>query len=166
MRSSSIFWPLLVIAVFIMATLAWALYHEHMFSRLSDTLTPPKGEVLMIVSYQGGLCPNSSNNGGVCSSQYKVYSGGTFELHTKLSAKEIAKLEETITNTDFLQYQTNPHPNCPSYSDGEDEILSFPQKYPNKSFTVCQLLIPKNDPGITFINELIENHQVEESVGG
>lgn len=112
---------------------------------------------LMTVSYVGGLCSNNK----VCSSKYNLFDDGSFQQHKKLSALEVAQLKETINKTDFLNYQQNSKPNCPSYVDGSDEILAFPQKYPGKSFKLCELQIPTNDTSINFINGLIKTHQHE-----
>lgn len=111
-------------------------------------------EVLMVVSYVGGLCPE-----GVCRSDHNLYGSGAFDDHTPLNSNEITQLEQVITSTDFLSYKENPDPACQSFVDGSDLTLAFPQKYPDKSFTLCTLQIPTGDTAISFITNLIERHR-------
>ncbi len=108
----------------------------------------------MIVGYSGGLCAD----GNECSGINKLYSDGKFENRTDVNKKELAELNKIIESTNFTNYPKNPYPHCPSASDGSDEFLEFPQKYPDKSFKLCELQIPPNDPAITYINNLIDNH--------
>lgn len=148
--------PIAIVAMLAVAAfVAWLIYAKQ---TANNQLEKPvaKGDVVMIVRYAGGLCPNNQ----ICSTDYKVYDDGTFENHAKLSTKDLSQLKETINNTDFLGYKANPEPACPSFHDGLDKILLFPQKYPDKTFTLCQLQIPANDPAISFINGLIQKQEI------
>lgn len=147
--------PIAIVAALVVAVLVvWLIYAKQTANNQLET-PDAKGDVVMIVRYAGGLCPDNQ----ICSTDYKVYDDGTFENHAKLSAKDLSQLKETINNTDFLKYNANPEPACPSFHDGLNEILLFPQKYSDKTFTLCQLQIPANDPAISFINELIQKQE-------
>ncbi len=111
-------------------------------------------DVLMIVRYQGGLCAENK----ICSEEYKLYGDGSFEEHTKLTSTELKKLKQLINKTDFLKYEKETNPDCQSFVDGSDEILEFPSKYPDKSFTLCTLQIPSDDKTFDYINDLIQEH--------
>lgn len=155
-RGFGLLLPLIIVVVLAVGALVvWAVYSKQTPDNQTNNSTT-KGDVLMIVRYAGGLCPNNQ----VCSTDHKVYDDGTFENHTKLSAADVSQLKETINSTDFLKYQDNPEPACQSFHDGSDEILVFPQKHPDKTFTLCQLQIPANDPAISFINGLIQSHEI------
>ena len=121
---------------------------EPVDNEVSDT------DVLMIVRYEGGLCAENK----ICSEKYNLYGDGSFDEHTKLTSSELKKLKQLINKTDFLKYEKETDPDCQSFVDGSDEILEFPSKYPNKSFTLCTLQIPSDDKAINYINELIEKH--------
>jgi hypothetical protein len=144
-----------LIIVIALCLVGYLVYQHSHKSTVVKTISTSNSTPLMIVKYSGGLCAN----GNVCSNQYNLYTSGVFQGHTKLATKEVSQLTQVINETDFLQYPSNSHPNCPSASDGSDESLVFPQKYPNKTFTICELQIPTNDSAITFINNLIDLHQ-------
>lgn len=150
-----------VIMLSIVATLGlvgWYIYsHRRTVSSSTSGNQSATTKPLMTVSYVGGLCANNK----VCSSEYRLYEDGSFQQHKKLNTTEITQLKEAISKTNFLSYQKSPNPNCPSYSDGSDEILAFPQKYPSKSFKLCELQIPTNDTSISYINNLLKSHQQE-----
>lgn len=155
-RGFGLLLPLIIVTVLaVVALIAWAVYSKQTTNNQTNNSTA-KGDVLMIVRYAGGLCPNNQ----VCSTDHKIYDDGTFENHTKLSVTEVDQLKDTISTTDFLRYQDNPEPACESFHDGTDEILVFPQKYSDKTFTLCQLQIPANDPAISFINKLVQSHEI------
>lgn len=116
-----------------------------------------ESDILMVVRYQGGLCADNK----ICSEEYKLYGDGSFDEHTDLSSSELKKLKQLINKTDFLKYEKETNPNCQSFVDGSDEILEFPSKYPDKSFTLCTLQIPSDDETINYINALIEKHKVD-----
>jgi prepilin-type N-terminal cleavage/methylation domain-containing protein len=143
---------LALVIIGVIVSVGWYAY-----SRSNTANGPVSTEPLMIVRYAGGLC----SDGKVCSSEYKLYEDGSFQGHTKLESQEVTQLKEIISNTDFLEYKNNPKPNCASAYDGTDEFLTFPQKYPDKSFMLCGLQIPHDDPAINFINGLIQNHREE-----
>lgn len=119
--------------------------------------TNSQKEVIMTVTYSGGLCPDNK----ICTSESNLYSDGTFENHSKLSESELGKLKQVITATDFTAYQKEATPGCPSAYDGRDQILAFPQKYPDTTFKTCELDIPTDDPALSYINELILSHEVD-----
>jgi len=58
------------------------------------------GGIVMVVRYEGGLCPDNS----MCSSEYKLYENGVFDGHDRASSQEISELQRVIDQTDFLQY--------------------------------------------------------------
>lgn len=135
-----------VIAAIILVGVTYALLtHDN------DTPKTP----IMIVTYSGGLCADST----VCTRNHTIFSDGEFQDHAKLSSAEIFKLQDVIDETDFLQYTTDPNPNCMSYVDGTDMILSFPQKYGDKKFTLCELEISDTDTAINYITDLIIAHE-------
>lgn len=113
-----------------------------------------ESDVLMIVRYEGGLCAENK----ICSEEYKMYGDGSFDEHTDLSSSELKKLKQLINKTDFLKYEKETDPDCQSFVDGSDEILEFPSKYPDKSFTLCTLQIPSDDETFDYINDLIHEH--------
>lgn len=144
---------IILVSVGLLVLVGWYIYSRRNSASTSENQSGTS-KILMVVSYVGGLCSNNK----VCSSEYELYEDGTFQSHSKLSSGEITQLKKTISKTDFLKYQKNPNPNCPSYADGSDEILRFPQKYPDTSFKLCELQIPVDDTAITFINNLIQKH--------
>lgn len=109
----------------------------------------------MIVTSSGGLCASKCNN-----PVYKLYDNGKFTGggYRDLSGSEIEKLKGLVKNTDFLKYAPNPHPQCQSFMDGSDQVLLFPQKYGDKTFTTCMMSISSNDPTFTYIDGLLETH--------
>lgn len=112
-----------------------------------------KPSALMVVTSQGGLCA------GPCEHQvYNLYDSGKFEGYKKLSREEVSKLKEVIESTDFLKYGPNPNPRCESFVDGSDQVLLFPQKYGDKTFTPCMMDIPANDTAFMYINSLLRTH--------
>lgn len=109
------------------------------------------GRAIMTVSSSGGMCAD-----GICKSpSYRLYDSGKFEGHQKLSQAEVANLKQLIANTDFTAYGVDPSPSCPSFADGPDRILSFPQKHGNQKFTVCMLDVPSHDLTFSTIEKLI-----------
>lgn len=137
----------------------WAVYQYQTKARLADQKYTPSGEVLMIVGHRGGLCASSDNSVEACNRRDNLYANGAFENHTALKSSEIVKLRSIITETDFLKYKKKAYPYCESYVDGTDTVLIFPQKYPRKAFTLCELDIPAKDPTIKYMNDLIQAHQ-------
>ncbi|MEO6761102.1 MAG: hypothetical protein ABI220_01845 [Candidatus Saccharimonadales bacterium] len=113
-------------------------------------------KALMTVTESGGLCDGPCNR-----SVNNLYDNGKFEGYKKLSSSEVAKLENIINATDFLKYDSNSRPRCQSFSDGSDQVLFFPQKYGDRSFTPCMLDIPKDDPVFSYIEELMVSHSTE-----
>jgi hypothetical protein len=149
---------LLGVAIVIAIGLAtYILYQKNHQSTGTSTVatSTTNNSVIMVLDYTGGLCAS----GNTCSNQYNLYADGTFQKHTKLTTTEVSDLKKVIAETDFSKYPKNPKPNCPSYVDGSDESLAFPQKYKATSFKLCELVIPASDPAITFINNLIDTHQ-------
>lgn len=117
----------------------------------------PSADALMTLTSSGGYCA------GPCEHVvYNLYESGEFESHTKLSNSEVAQLKDIINNTDFLKYGENPNPKCPSFVDGSDQVLLFPQKYGYKTFTLCMLGIPEDDPAFKFIEKLIKSHAIQD----
>ena len=114
-----------------------------------------KGTV-MVVGYQGGLCPE-----GECSVEYKLYENGVFEGHKKVSVDEVAKLKQVLNQTDFLQYSLDENAFCQSYADGQDLVLKFPGRYEDKSFRPCSLDIPSDDTSIQYIKGFISRYSKE-----
>jgi hypothetical protein len=76
---------------------------------------------------------------------------------------EVADLKQIINSTDFTMYAPNPQPNCPSFVDGTDLVLLFPQKYGDRMFTTCMLEIPANDKAFTHINNLLQSHYIQKN---
>lgn len=112
---------------------------------------------LMIVTADGGLCAGSCFH-----SVNNLYDSGKFDKYKKLNSSEVSELRHIINTTDFLKYGSNANPKCGSFVDGEDQVLLFPQKYGNKTFTPCMLDIPENDPAFSFINKLLKSHYIEQ----
>ncbi|MBN9397751.1 hypothetical protein BGO18_03830 [Candidatus Saccharibacteria bacterium 47-87] len=112
------------------------------------------GGIVMVVRYEGGLCPDNS----MCSSEYKLYENGVFDGHDRASSQEISELQRVIDQTDFLQYDFDKNAVCQSYMDGQDLVLQFPDKYENQSFRPCSLHIPAHDTSIQYIEDFIESH--------
>jgi hypothetical protein len=128
----------------------------------APSVTPGvNSQVVMVVKYVGGLCPSYDSKGG-CSTEYKLYDDGNFEGHYKVSSDEINRLKATIEGSDLTTYKTKSNPKCQSFVDGQDEVLSFPQKYPDQTFTTCMLEIPSNDSLISLVHSLIQSHEVNE----
>jgi len=111
---------------------------------------------LMTVTSSGGLCASACNH-----PIYNLYDNGNFDGHKKLNGDEVFKLKNIIDSTDFLKYKPNPNPQCESFVDGSDQVLLFPQKYGDKTFTTCMLDIPANDPAFTYIDRLLESHYIQ-----
>jgi hypothetical protein len=105
----------------------------------------------MTIKYVGGLCGDSK----MCGTEYKIHANGVFEGHTNLTPQELSQLKSIIDNTDLLSYPANQNPKCESFFDGQDETYTFPQKYPNKTFTTCLLRIPDNDQAFIFFRSLV-----------
>lgn len=109
---------------------------------------------LVVIEYRGGLCKQAKE----CTSVQTIYGDGTFDGHSKLGTAEITKLRLLIDKSDFQQYPKIANADCPSYLDGQDEILSFPQKYPEESFKLCELDIPADEPTVRYIHSLQRLH--------
>lgn len=143
---------LIILNVLFLGLIIWLTYsHYQRVSFESDG-----NNVVMIVKYSGGLCANNQ----ICQSSNKIYSNGTYQGNKSLTKNEVATLSNYINTTDFNNFDKNPSPKCQSFVDGSDLVLEFPQKYPNKSFTPCMLSIPKDNPTMLYINNLISTHQV------
>lgn len=112
---------------------------------------------LMVATYSGGWCSNGPCNHPT----YSLYEDGAFEGHTKLSSSELAQLKKIITDTDFSKYSPKLNPLCNSSSDGRDQVLIFPKKYGNRTFTPCQLDTQGNDAAFSYINGVIESHYIQ-----
>jgi hypothetical protein len=115
-------------------------------------------QALMTVTSSGGLCNGPCNH-----PVYNLYDNGKFEGYKKLSGSEVSELKQIISTTDFTKYGPNPHPSCQSFVDGSDQVLLFPQKYGNKTFTTCMLDIPENDKAFSYINKLLESHYIQQN---
>lgn len=110
----------------------------------------------MTVTSSGGMCAKECEH-----SSHNLYDDGRFEGHTKLNSSEVAELKNIIETTDFLKYGANPRPDCQSFVDGFDQVLLFPQKYGDKSFTPCMLDIQEDDPAFSYISKLLKNHYIQ-----
>ena len=113
---------------------------------------PRPSDVVMVLTQRGGLC----QPGKPCEASYRVFGDGRFERHENFSAGDIAQLKDIIQRTDFTAYGPNPEPQCPSFTDGVDLVLSSPLKHPGKQFTLCTLDIPENDQGLRAIVRLLD----------
>jgi hypothetical protein len=107
----------------------------------------------MTVTSSGGMCAEECRH-----PSYNLYDNGKFEGHTKLSSAEVSRLKHIIETTDFLKYSPNPRPHCQSFVDGSDQVLFFPKKYGDKSFTPCMLDIQDNDPAFLYIYQTLKTH--------
>ncbi len=141
---------LILIFIIIIFATGWSVYQSNQKSKGNNSIN---SAALMTLSYSGGNCAGPCN-----SLVYNLYGDGRFEGHKKLSGSEVSELKEIIKTTDFLNYTASPNPHCESFVDGSDQVLLFPQKYGNKTFTTCMLNISSNDTAFSFINKLIETH--------
>src|SRR5690606_30577681 len=91
--------------------------------------------ILVKVRLSGGLCAD----GMICSSVKNIYSSGDFTDEERLSAEQIETLQNYIESSDLINIQFKSNPSCPSFADGQDLGFSFPQKYGETVFTVCQI---------------------------
>lgn len=107
----------------------------------------------MVVTSSGGMCAHSCDH-----PIYNLYESGIFEGHKKLNGFEVSQLKNILDTTDLTQYGPSVNPHCESFVDGFDQVLLFPQKYGNKTFTVCMLNIPQNDKAFSYINQLLKTH--------
>ena len=105
-------------------------------------------EVIAQVLKQGGKCAD-----GICSSKQKIFSDGTYEKHNALDENQIDKLVSLIesSNLDYLQASSGP---CASWSDGTDIAYSFPTKYGETVYTLCQIQNWESDPLLSYVNSL------------
>lgn len=111
------------------------------------------GGVVMVVRYEGGLCPDDP-----CASEDKLYENGFFDGHERVSSQELSELKQVLNQTDFLQYSFDKNAFCQSYADGQDLVVEFPGRYDNKSFRPCSLDIPNGDTSIQYVKDFIANH--------
>lgn len=125
-------------------------------SKETESTISYNSAALMTVTSSGGLCASACNH-----PVYNLYESGKFEDHKKLNSSEVSRLKNTIEDTDFLKYKPNPNPKCESFYDGSDQVLLFPQKYGDKTFTTCMLDIPTDDPAFTYIDKLLESHYIK-----
>ncbi len=145
---------LLLVVLGIIGTIGWLMYQtDHKPDKTSGASKPQHGVALMIVTSSGGLCD------GPCKHpRYYLYDDGIFEGYKKLTGSEVSQLKHILDNADLVKYAPNPQPHCESFVDGWDQVLLFPQKYGDQTFTPCMLAIPSSDPTFTFIDNLLESH--------
>lgn len=135
--------------------ISWFVFSKQVAPDPTTTVSP-SDKVIMVVKYVGGLC----RDGKICSTEYKLFEDGRFEGHKKLSPKDLNRFNQAVSKSDLQSYKTNPNPKCPSFYDGQDEVLIFPQRYQDQAFTVCRLEIPNNDVVISTVHDLIKSHQL------
>lgn len=120
-----------------------------------------RGDVVMIVSGRGGMCPS-----GPCNyDQYKLFESGEFEYHQNLDRSELDRLEEIISKPGFEDMNPSSYQIfCDSFVDGRDLVLTFPQKYGAKEFIPCEMSPRQKladgsytDPDIAYIVSLIRS---------
>lgn len=89
-----------------------------------------------------------------CNKVVDILADGTFG-NKKLNQKDILKLRELIGQSDLNSLQPNLHPDCPSFSGGEDVGFSFPTKYGKTIYTVCQYSNMQNTELVQYLMSLI-----------
>ena len=117
-----------------------------------------ESEPLVVVSHTGGKCVDSGNGGAsVCSSKETIYSNGTYEGHEALSAEQVETLKVLIQESklDTLSFSTGL--DCPSAYDGTDIAYSYPTKYGNTIYTLCQINSSDTDPLLAYTSTLIKS---------
>lgn len=149
---------LAVLLVGVVGVSGFMVYQSRHKDQSSESAKSYNSHALMAVTSSGGLCDGPCNH-----PVHNLYADGKFEGYKKLSNSEVSKLRRIINTTDFLKYATNPNPKCESFSDGSDQVLLFPQKYGDKTFTTCMLDIPANDTAFSYINKLIESHYIQQN---
>lgn len=150
-----IFVGIILLVVIIIAGAGFVVYRS---KQTTDPVKSIDSRPLMTVTYRGGLC------NGLCNHPvYNLYDSGEFEGYKRLSSSEVSELKHIINTTNFTKYGDNPHPGCQSSVDGLDQVLLFPQKYGNKTFTTCMLDIPENDKAFSYINRLLESHYIQQN---
>lgn len=148
---------LFIISILILGIAVAAGYMVYRSKHKDHTIST---HALMVVTYTGGMCGYGPCNASV----YNVYENGTFENNKKLNSSEVDKLKEIINTTDFLAYKPKSlATGCPSAVDGTDLGLMFPAKYGEKTFKPCEMDIPKNDTAITYIEDLIKSHYIDQN---
>lgn len=123
-----------------------------------DSIKTYDTHALMTITSSGGMCNGPCNH-----PVHNLYDNGKFEDYKKLSSSEVSQLKNIIDTTDFTKYSPNPSPHCQSFVDGSDQVLLFPQKYGNKTFTTCMLDIPENDKAFSYINKLLDSHYIQQN---
>lgn len=109
-------------------------------------------QVVAEIRYSGGKCAE-----GTCSKTETIYSNGTFTNHKELSSSEIESLKDEIEKSDLNRLEFIDSSNCPSAVDGQDISYSFPDKYGETLFTVCQIQNAETFPLIKKMNTLVAN---------
>lgn len=119
-------------------------------------------QALMIITGSGGMCDGPCDH-----SRYRVFDDGIYENNKKLTASQINQLKQAINDTDFLRYGLKANPTCPSFADGVDTVLIFPQKYKDKEFVLCRMDIPDDDKTFDVIDSItgIDSRRRQPSIG-
>lgn len=89
-----------------------------------------------------------------CNRTVSLLADGTFG-EKKLTQKNVFKIRELIGESDFASLQPNLHPDCPSFTGGEDLGFSFPTKYGKTIYTVCQYSNIQNTELVRYLMSLI-----------
>ncbi|MBL8159050.1 hypothetical protein JNJ66_01190 [Candidatus Saccharibacteria bacterium] len=144
----------LVIMGLALAVLAVGCALAVLYAREAPRLAKRGETPLMVISYTGGMCAG----GQTCHSEHAIYEDGTFIGMSRLSPDEVSKLKRLVAETKIPTYKERKQAYCQSYADGLDLSVAFPQRYPGKTYTLCKLDMPIDDPIDTYIGELISNH--------
>ncbi len=155
--SGIVFFIVTILVVIVVTVAGLMVYRSKHNTQATDPAKSYDSRALMTVTSSGGFCNGPCNH-----PVYNLYDNGKFEGYKKLSNSEISDLKQIINTTDFTKYGANPYPNCQSFMDGSDQVLLFPQKYGNKTFTTCMLDIPEKDKAFTYINKLLESHYIQQ----
>jgi hypothetical protein len=124
--------------------------------RLSYKEVPPVSNpatvnkyIILTRSYVRGMC--ASGEGACDYGSEHLYSDGTFG-QKKIKMSDVAKIEEEVHKNKWAQYSAAKNPNCPSFADGSDISYIFPSD--PKTYTVCMIDIPANDPLLIALDKL------------
>lgn len=148
----------IIAALLVIVIVGVIVYQSKNKSQDIDSVVTYDSRALMTVTSSGGLCNGPCNH-----PVHNLYDNGKFEGYNKLSSSEVSQLKNIIDATDFTKYSPNPSPHCQSFVDGLDQVLLFPQKYNDKTFTTCMLDIPENDKAFSYINKLLDSHYIQQN---
>lgn len=123
----------------------------------------PVDSVVAVVSFSGGLCFNPvTEEGELCYSEFLFYESGVVQdeegsLVGTLDKGDVERLVGLVEGSDLeSSFVPVEQPHCPSYADGSDMGVSFPGKYGDKVWVLCEFEQVGDEELIVFLSEVLD----------